>query len=76
METEESCSKCGSRIFEGFYIYYDGGSHRQLEWVAGKPMKKKILGFEVDNPDLEGKVTFKVKTYRCMECGFLESYAV
>ncbi len=76
METEKPCSKCGNRIFASFYIYYGGETHRQLEWFSGKPMKKKVLGFEVDNPDLDGKVTFKVKTYRCMECGFLDSYAV
>ena len=57
---------------EGFVLdrgHYD--TKRVNTWVEGEPVKSFWVGTKV-----RGKEQYKVKTFRCVSCGFLESYAV
>ena len=57
---------------EGFII--DRGDYNVgmvNTWVEGEPVKSFWSGVKVKD-----KQQFHVKTYRCAECGYLESYAV
>jgi len=65
MTTTDKCPKCGSKMQEGFLV-----EHRQpLRWIAGKPKKSLVFGTKADGEHRQ------IETYRCVECGYLESYA-
>lgn len=40
-------------------------------WVEGEPVKSFWSGLKVKD-----KQRFQVKTFRCANCGYLESYAI
>ena len=66
------CPKCGSEMERGFAsaLAVDGGIARGI-WVKGDD-------FEHINSFFGGTVineTRPIHTYRCIRCGFLESYA-
>jgi len=64
--SEKKCIKCEKGIMEkGFVIDWTIGGAAQSQWA------KEISKF-FRAP--KGKAE-KVTTYRCMECGYLESYA-
>jgi hypothetical protein len=66
------CSKCNSDMEEGFLIEKgDGGILSSETWVAGEPVKSFFGGL-----NLKGKVVYDVKTFRCLACGYLDSYAL
>ena len=55
----------------GFVVDHgDYGSLRPSGWVEGEPVKSFWTGTRVS-----GKNQYAVKTYRCVGCGYLESYA-
>jgi ribosomal protein L37E len=57
---------------EGFVLEKGDAGVLSLEtWVSGKPEKSWIAGL-----NLKGKVVYDVKTFRCMTCGYLDSYAL
>ena len=68
----KSCPKCQSVMEEGFIP--DGiGSLRAAkpsEWYQGELKRSVWTGVQQI-----GKTHFEVRTYRCTECGYLESYA-
>ena len=66
-----NCPKCGGEMNEGFIADYTYGAIRTSDWVEGEPVKSFWVGTKV-----RGKEQYKVKTFRCVGCGFLESYAV
>jgi hypothetical protein len=39
-------------------------------WVSGKPVKSFFSGLS-----LKGKVIYDVVSFRCVACGYLDSYA-
>jgi len=60
------CPKCGADMQEGFIL-----EHRvAARWIAGKP-ETSFLG------DIQagGREQRHIENYRCVECGYLESYA-
>ena len=67
-----NCPKCQGLMEEGFVL--DRG-HYDIKgvntWVEGEPVKSFWSGIKVKD-----KQQFKVKTFRCAGCGYLESYAV
>ena len=65
-----NCVKCRSRMVEGFIADYTHGMIRTSDWVKGEPVKSFWTGINLKN-----KQQFRVKTYRCENCGYLESYA-
>jgi ribosomal protein L37E len=72
MDMSYQCSKCNSDTEEGFLLDKgDGGFASSGDWVAGKPEKSFFSGVK-----LKGKVAYDVKTFRCIACGYLDSYAL
>jgi hypothetical protein len=58
-------------MYEGFIL--DRGDHNSKnlqKWVEGEPEKSFFLGIRTNDRD-----KYKVSTYRCDRCGYLESYA-
>ena len=67
-----NCPKCEGAMEEGFILDHGDYDMRRVNiWVEGEPVKSFWTGLKV-----KGKEQFKVKTFRCANCGFLESYAV
>jgi hypothetical protein len=66
------CSKCKSDMEEGFLLEKgDGGILSSETWVAGKPEKSLFFGVS-----LKGKAVYDIKTFRCIACGYLDSFAL
>ncbi len=59
------CSKCGERMEQGVI----GAAHLALVWTAGE-IHCNFLGRH-----LPGGTKYEVVTFRCVGCGFLESYS-
>lgn len=67
-----NCPKCRRETEIGFVVDHgDYGSTRPSGWVEGEPIKSFWSGTKVS-----GKDQYAVRTYRCVGCGFLESYAL
>jgi ribosomal protein L37E len=65
------CSKCSSEMEEGFLLEKSDVLLSSETWVAGKPEKSFLQGLK-----LKGRALYDVKTFRCIACGYLDSYAV
>ncbi len=66
-----NCPKCQGLMEEGFILdrgHYD--TKRVNTWVEGEPVKSFWSGIKVKD-----KQQFQLKTFRCANCGYLESYA-
>ena len=56
---------------EGF-VPDQSGAHQGVPiWIAGAPQTGFLGGAKI-----EGKEAHAIRTYRCVKCGFLESYAI
>jgi hypothetical protein len=72
MDMSYRCSKCNSDMEEGFLLEKgDAGVLSLQTWASGKPVKSWISGI-----NLKDKTIYDVKTFRCIECGYLDSYAL
>ena len=69
-ETNTICPKCQSEMQEGFLIDSIHGGSKVTEWLSGTPKKNSWTGISMKD---EQKI--QVSTYRCVKCGYLESYA-
>lgn len=66
-----NCLRCEGLMEEGFILdraHYNAGTVNT--WVEGEPVKSFWSGLKI-----KGKEKFGVKTFRCANCGYLESYA-
>lgn len=67
-----NCIKCEGLMEEGFILDHGDSDRRNVTtWVEGEPVKSFWMGIKIKQ-----KQQFLVKTFRCANCGFLESYAV
>lgn len=65
-----TCSKCQSSMVEGFVLDAEhGGAHKVSTWIEGAP-DKAWYGLKT-----RGKPQFKIQSWRCNRCGYLENYA-
>jgi hypothetical protein len=65
------CPKCHSHMEEGFMIdQWDRFYRNASSWVEGTPETSYMNGVR-----LRGKRMIEAKTFRCVACGYLESYA-
>jgi hypothetical protein len=66
------CPKCKIQMQQGYILdaMYGNLVTTPSKWSGGKP--KKILTFALPSTD---KKSTEITTYRCPECGYLESYA-
>ncbi|PCJ56943.1 MAG: hypothetical protein COA79_17550 [Planctomycetota bacterium] len=78
METKTiDCPKCEGQMQKGFLV---DRTHKnpvaehciQQEWVEGDPdQKSSVMG----GLKISTKTCLKTISYRCVKCGYLESYA-
>ncbi len=63
-----ACSRCGGKLDPGFYLDSDGRRLDQSTWTPGERW-----AYVLQSPGERQR--FPVTTYRCRQCGYLESYA-
>jgi len=54
----------------GFLLDVARGAYLQATWVEGRPEAAIWSGLKI-----KGKRRIPVRTFRCEQCGYLESYA-
>ena len=65
------CPKCNGEMVQGFIVdFHAGGKRLVSNWVEGAP--EKSFWHRTDVP---ADKCVPVGTFRCSECGLLESYA-
>jgi ribosomal protein L40E/predicted nucleic-acid-binding Zn-ribbon protein len=69
--TTNACPKCRGSMAEGFIPSYQDQWVDKPRWVEGPPEDSFWRGTR-----LKGKAQFPVKTFRCIQCGYLEFYAL
>ena len=65
-----SCPKCNGDMEAGFVPDFSYGSVFCSSWVEGDAEKGWLGGVKTKN-----RTKIAITTYRCTNCGFLESYA-
>ena len=70
MDNNSKCPKCGGALEEGFIRDAVTGGSVPSAWYRGRLERSRWMGVKTI-----GKVKYQVRTYRCNQCGFLESYA-
>lgn len=71
MEAPE-CTACRIRMEPGFMLDHGDANYRAVgEWVEGMPERSFWSGLKV-----AGRERIPVVTYRCRNCGILQSYAL
>ena len=65
------CPKCKGEMALGALVTARSiGNYRATEWLEGIPRWSFFTGLK-----LGGRARYPVRTDRCRECGYLESYA-
>jgi hypothetical protein len=65
------CARCGADMIEGFMVETGLLSNPRPTWAEGRPTVHVFTGtLQTSERDLRG-----VQTFRCIRCGYLESYA-
>ena len=65
------CPRCRGRMERGYTYdagHYDAG--KVAKWVEGPPERSIWTGLKTKDRDV-----LPITTYRCEQCGYLESYA-
>ena len=71
MSEPPKCAKCQSPMEEGFILDLGDQNSRQTStWISGPPEPSFWTGLK-----MKGKHRREIRTFRCVRCGFLESYA-
>ena len=56
---------------QGYIVdYTDGDVRKPADWIEGEPVKSFWSGTKISD-----KKNYRVMTFRCVRCGYLESYA-
>jgi hypothetical protein len=66
-----NCGKCGGKMDLGFVPDARRGDEQTQQWRAGQAQSSFWFGVTSDRDE----APIPVRTFRCTECGFLESYA-
>jgi hypothetical protein len=69
-EPTKVCPKCSKQMEDGYIPDRNYNTVKLSVWISGRPEKAVLGGL-----DLDGKTTLNIITFRCISCGFLESYA-
>lgn len=78
MSTVSNCPKCDRSMEEGFIPEYAHPTLLVSKWHPGPPQEAdlRLLGLKVGEwLDVRADKMRAISTYRCVGCGFLESYA-
>ena len=65
------CPKCNGGMVQGFTFESEGPKRMVSTWVEGAPDRS----FWHSGAKVPAEKCVPVGTFRCSECGFLESYA-
>lgn len=66
-----SCLRCEGEMQKGFLLDHSDAMHYAGQWVKGPAVKSEWNFGTVKVP----AESFEITTYRCVVCGYLESYA-
>jgi predicted nucleic-acid-binding Zn-ribbon protein len=69
--TDPKCPKCGHEMENGFMVDQAHGAIAEARWAEGESTYSFWTGVQV-----RGRTQYRVRTYRCTNCGFLEAYAL
>jgi hypothetical protein len=69
-ETTIRCPKCQADMERGFIADLTHGGVVTSKWVEGAPEKSFWTGVKTRD-----RANVEIQTYRCENCGYLESYA-
>ncbi|HEX8921155.1 MAG TPA: hypothetical protein VF766_06735 [Pyrinomonadaceae bacterium] len=67
---DHKCQKCQHEMEEGFIADVTYGAVVTSKWIEGEPEKSFWTGTKT-----KGKRHVEILTFRCTNCGYLESYA-
>lgn len=70
MPPDFKCSKCSGQMLEGLVVDFNYSGVLRSMWVEDQAEKSVGTGTTMD-----GKKKVKTITYRCSNCGYLDSYA-
>jgi hypothetical protein len=74
---EQSCPDCGAAMEEGFFSYSsEAGMEALKNWHRGTPQVRKAFGLILGGIKIETSETFAIRSFRCVTCGLLKSYAI
>jgi hypothetical protein len=71
VDDSKSCPKCGQGMIQGFIADNLESGVAVSHWVEGEPQTSWLGGLKTPI-----EKSLPVGTFRCMSCGFLESYAL
>ena len=74
MPTEPSCPNCRLAMEEGFLPDASYGSILETHWHPGLANKTSFLGMPTGTK-IDRSAMRVVQTFRCPQCGLLQSYA-
>jgi hypothetical protein len=69
-QNPRQCAKCGGKMEQGFVMDFSHGARLVSQWAKGAP--EKSFWFATKMPE---EKLIAIGTFRCAECGYLESYA-
>lgn len=76
-EHKPDCAECGGATDEGFIIDKTQSAFMAERWIKGEPPESNrgpnFAGVEYS---AKGRECRLVRTFRCVDCGFLKSYAI
>jgi len=68
---QRTCSECGGEMEKGFTLDKSYGATLVSRWIQGEP-EMNWQG----TAKTRGRECRAIETWRCVQCGFLKSYAV
>jgi predicted nucleic-acid-binding Zn-ribbon protein len=71
MKAPAQCPKCAGSLELGFILDATHGGGTVARWIAGAPEKSFWTGIK-----LGGQTQHDIQSFRCTNCGYLESYAI
>jgi predicted nucleic-acid-binding Zn-ribbon protein len=71
MKESVDCIKCHAHMEPGWVADKTQGGFAQQKWSAGEPRPSFWTGLKMDKDQI-----VPVTTFRCPNCGYLESYAL
>jgi hypothetical protein len=69
------CPYCEVDMERGFVLDFSHGRIVNSTWQAGVPSPQTILGLKTGSVKLDSEKMITIATFRCPNCGYLESYA-
>ena len=71
-QAPSTCQRCGEPLELGYVLEIGDGNTRSVsQWISGPPERGFMFGLKTRN-----RRSYPVTTFRCTQCGFLESYAL